>query len=170
MPTYSQITTTTITTSNTTTSITFNSLGSYTDLFIIAYTQGSRSIYGGDNHVRFNGDSGNNYNNGFIRSSSAGTNTSNYTPVSEINTGGGMGGTGTNNFGLYYMWLPNYRSTNINKTIHAFNAAAGTESIGQDYSVGRWNNTAAITSITFSAGGYTYQAGTVFSLYGITAA
>ncbi len=170
MPTYSQITTTTITTSNTTTSITFNSLGSYTDLFIIAYTNGSRSLYGGDNQVRFNGDSGSNYNNGFIRSSSAGTNTSNYQGQTEMNMGGGMGGNGSNNFGLYYMFIPNYRSTTINKTMHSFNAAAGTESIGQDYLIGRWNNTAAITSITFIGGGFTYQAGTVFSLYGITAA
>jgi hypothetical protein len=170
VPTYSQITSTTIATSNTTASITFSSLGSYTDLFIIAYTQGSRSIYGGDMTTRFNGDSGNNYNNGFIRSNYTGTNTSNYNPLDGMNMGGGMGGNGSNNFGLYYMFLPNYRATNIDKTMHSFNAAAGTEFTGQDYLIGRWNNSAAVTSITFIAGGYYFQAGTVFSLYGITAA
>ena len=170
MPTYSQITTTTITTSNTTSSITFSNLGSYTDLFITAYTNGSRSTYGGDNQVQFNGDTGSNYRVGFIRSSSAGTNTSSYSAEDRINLGGNMGGNGSNNFGLYYIFLPNYRATNIDKTIHSFNAGAGTEFTQQDYMIGRWNNSAAITSITFIGGGYYYQAGTVFSLYGITAA
>jgi len=172
MPTYSQIATTTVATSNTTTSIAFSSLGSYTDLFIIASTNGSRSTYGGDLHVRFNGDGGANYNNGFIRSSSAGTNASSYNPVNEINLGGTMGGTGTNNFSLYYAYLPNYRNTSIDKMIHAFNAGAGTQFTQQDYSTGRWDSTAAITSLTFynGMGSYYFQAGTTISLYGILAA
>jgi hypothetical protein len=172
MPTYSQIATTTITTSNTTTTITFSNLGSYTDLFLIGSTQGSRSTYGGDFQIRFNGDSGSNYNNGFIRSSSVGTNTSNYQGVTEMNMGGTMGGNGTNDFSLYYCFIPNYRNTSIDKTMHGFNAGAGTAYTQQDYSIGRWNNTAAITSITIINSGtsYYFQAGTTVSLYGITAA
>lgn len=172
MPTYSQIATTTVATSNATASITFSSLGSYTDLFIIASTNGSRATYGGDFHVRFNGDSGSNYNNGFIRSYSTTTNTSSYATVTEINLGGTMGGTGTSNFSLFYCFLPNYRNTSVDKMIHAFDAGAGTEFTQQDYSVGRWDNTAAITSITFlnGAGTYYFQAGTTISLYGTLAA
>jgi hypothetical protein len=172
MPTYAQIATTTVATSNTTNSITFSSLGSYTDLFIIASTNGSRSTFGGDFHVRFNGDSGTNYNNGFIRSQSTTTNTSSYGSVSEMNMGGNMGGTGTSNFSLYYIFIPNYRNTSIDKTIHGFDAGAGTEFTSQEYSIGRWDNTAAITSITFlnEAGVRFFQAGTTISLYGILAA
>jgi hypothetical protein len=56
--------------------------------------------------------------------------------------------------------------------IHAFNAGAGTEYTQQDYLVGRWDSTAAITSLTFynGMGSYYFQAGTTISLYGILAA
>ena len=172
MPTYSQIATTTVATSNTTTSINFSSLGSYTDLFIIASTNGSRTTYGGDFHVRFNGDAGANYNQSLIRSSSAGANTTSYSSLNEINLGGTMGGTGTSNFSLYYCFISNYRNTSIDKTIHAFNAGAGSEFTQQDYSIGKWDNNAAITSITFynEVGVRYFQAGTTISLYGILAA
>lgn len=172
MATYSQLATTTVATSNATTSITFSSLGSYTDLFIIASTNGSRATYGGDFHIRFNSDSGANYNQSFIRSQSTSTNTSSYATLNEINLGGTLGGNGTSNFSLYYCFIPNYRNTSVDKTIHAFNAGAGTEFTQQDYTIGRWDNTAAITSITFLNGGGTYyfQAGTTISLYGILAA
>jgi len=168
LPTYAQVATTTLTT--TTATITFSSLGSYTDLFIIASTQGTRTTYGGDFGIRFNGDSGGNYIQGFTRGSSSGASASSYTGLNEINLGGALGGTGSNNFSLFYIFLPNYRNTSVHKTIHAFDNGAGTEHTQTDYTIGAWANTAAITSFLFLNPSYNFVAGTTISLYGILAA
>jgi hypothetical protein len=171
MPTYSQIATTTVASTSAST-ISFTSLGSYTDLFIVASIQGGRSIYGGDFHCRFNNDSGANYASTFMRSSSAGTNTSSYTGLNEINLGGQMGAVGTSNFSLFHCFVPNYRNTSVYKSIHAFQSGAGSEFTQQDYTLGSWDSTAAITSVQFfnAQNTYTIGAGSTISIYGVLAA
>jgi hypothetical protein len=170
MSTYTQIASTTLTSS--TTSVTLSNLGSYTDLIIIASVQGSRQPWGGDLLCRFNGDSGANYPHGLLRGSSAGTATAQYTGESQINLGGEMGASGSN-FGVYYIFLPNYRNTSIHKNVIVQSGIAGTDyNAGNNMTVGIWKNTAAITSInlTNSNGAYNLLAGSTFSVYGITAA
>jgi hypothetical protein len=171
MSTYTQIATTTVQTPATAT-VTFSSLGSYTDLVIIASTNGSRATYGGDLHFRLNGDSGANYVMNFLRSQSSSATASSYTGLTEINLGGTMGGDGSLNFSLYYCHLSNYRNTSIFKTIHAFCNGAGSQFTQGDYTIGMWKSTAAVTSMTFLNGGgsYNLNTGTTISLYGILAA
>lgn len=142
------------------TSVTFNSLGSYDDLFISItgdlISGGAQSVA-----VRFNGDSGSNYTDnrlfGGTSTAFAGPfNNQTYSRTGVI-LGGGL-------VGSAMMYIPNYRSTTTKKNFcaHGFTA--------QNYTylaTGAWTG-GAITSMTFfpDAGG-TFSTNTRYSIYGL---
>ena len=66
--------------------------------------------------------------------------------------------------------VQNYSSTTITKiSINKFNNGGTAVGYGTNLMTGLWRNTAAITSVTLTASGTTFLAGSTFSLYGINA-
>lgn len=160
--TYDKIATTTLSSSQA--SIDFTSIsGSYTDLVIVgsikAATATNPACY-----VRFNGDTGSNYSvttlygNGSTAGSVrfSGQTFIRYNYVTDPNT---------TNFATMIMNLNNYSNTTTYK-----NALTkfGLASIGLDTTVGLWQNTQAITRVTFTLESSTnFASGCVFTIYGI---
>jgi hypothetical protein len=145
------------------TSVTFSSIsGAYTDLILIVSSSNTLgSFY--DNLLTFNGDTGSNYSwtritgNGSAASSARG---SSQTAIQVGWSGPAM----TNNI----IQIQNYtNSTTYKTTIARTNDAASNVAA----SVGLWQNTAAITSLTLTQfTGSSFNSGSTFTLYGIKAA
>lgn len=68
--------------------------------------------------------------------------------------------------------IMNYSNTTTNKTllIRSATAPGNTTFSGNEVIVGMWRNTNAITSVQIIADGSTFAAGSIFTIYGITAA
>ncbi len=159
--TYSTIATTTL--GSSASSYTFNSIsGSYTDLVLVISAKNS-TYNSSSGEVRFNSDSGSNYSyteisgNGTTASSSR---TANSTSLQCFRTD-------INNFGTSIINIQNYSNSTTNKTTIS---RASMEN-GVRAFAGLWRSTSAITSITvLPEGGTTFSTGSVFTLYGISAA
>jgi hypothetical protein len=146
-------------------SYTFSSIsGAYTDLIVVAQIKGtSASNY---LNLRFNGDTGSNYSRTTLSSSGGAITSERRTNSAQINTDynevieANFRYTNT-------LHIMNYSNTTTNKTVlcRANNAATG---VGM--TIGLWRNTSAITSITLVANNNTFDTGSTFTLYGITAA
>lgn len=146
------------------TSITFSSLGSYTDIKIVANLQDSNQ-YG---LLRFNSDSGSNYSRTWIYgdgSSAVSNRTSNATSAYWGATSSGS------EFLLNEFNLMNYGNSTTNKTmlVRQTQASSGGQAGAYVY---LWRSTSAITSISFisATGAATIAAGSTITLYGIQAA
>jgi hypothetical protein len=156
--TYEPIATTT--TGSATASVTFSSLGTYTDIILVA--NGGTVSSGGSFYVRFNSDTGSNYSftslvgQGTAASSNRAANgTSGF--ISGNLVGIGSGTTTIANF-------MNYGNTTTYKTVltRSSNAAGDVEA-----NVTLWRNTAAITSIQVIGTNANIDANVSFTLYGI---
>ena len=154
-------------------SLTVSSIPStYKNLRIYTWVTTSRSAYIDPMYMRFNGDSGSNYNYSGVEGESAST-VAGYNAQSQTGIYWGRAGASTNGAlrGIGVVNIFNYSNTNITKSINSLS--------GIDYGgslqggnlinmVGGWNNTAAISSITFYPGvGPNLLGDTVFQIYGI---
>ncbi len=163
--TYTPIASTTLNT--TASSVTFSSIsGSYTDLVAVVVGINSGTGYGevwarvGNGSV----DSGSNYSRTVLRgngSSGSSFRTTNETYIYMDNAFAGSGN------GNLIMNFQNYSNTTTNKTILIRSNGAGNHVNAQ---VELWRSTSAIDIITFYPDSGSFQSGSVFSLYGITAA
>jgi hypothetical protein len=75
----------------------------------------------------------------------------------------------TGSFAVGWAYLANYTSATTNKQFvmqSGFAQASGSY-YSQDVTYGRWDGSAAISSITFEGGAGSFQAGSIFALYGI---
>jgi hypothetical protein len=148
-------------------SITFSSLGSYTDIRIVANMMDSNQ-YG---LLRFNSDSGANYS----RTWMYGTGTAAASNRTTGDTSAYWGATASGSqFLLNEFNIMNYSNSTTNKTLLA-RQTEGQSGGSVSAFVYLWRNTSAITSISFvSAGGgggsNTIAAGSSITLYGIKAA
>lgn len=149
-------------------SITFSSIDqSFTDLLIVGSARSNRAAVDDDCQLSFNGSS------------------TNYTIRRLFGTGSGQASIATpaqfagylngnsataSSFSSISLYIPNYAgSTAKSYSTDSVTENNATESY-QDISAGLWNDTSAITSITFSSRrGENLLAGTSFTLYGITA-
>jgi len=143
-------------------SITFSSLGSYTDIRIVANMQDT-NLYG---LLRFNSDSGSNYSRTWMygNGSSAQSNrNSNQTSAYWGATSSGS------EFLVNLMDIMNYSNSTTYKTMLVRQNQASAE---VDAFVYLWRSTSAITSISFvsATGTATIKAGSTITLYGIKAA
>ena len=158
--TYTQIASTTLGTAAA--SVTFSSIaGTYTDLILAISAQ---DTVGNTFAFQFNSDTGSNYSrtrllgDGSVatsaRTTSAASMVFNYI------------GTTTSEFSASTAHIMNYSNATTYKTalVRSSSAPSGTSA-----SVGLWQSTAAITSITINAG-VIFATGSTFNLYGITAA
>ena len=146
------------------TNITFSSLGSYTDIRIVASMQDSNS-YG---LLRFNSDSGSNYSRTWMYgngSSAVSNRTSNATSAYLGATASGS------EFCINTMDLMNYSNSTTNKTVLVRQSQASDQAGAYVY-LWRGASNAAITSISFisATGAATIAAGSSITIYGILAA
>ena len=157
--TYEPIATNTVSGSSTTT-VTFSSIPStYTDLVLII--NGSSSTTTGLPIV-FNSDTATNYS----RTLLYGTGTAAGSQRSSNTSGAGVGYLlTTQTVNRFYIF--NYANTTTFKTVLTRSDGAGDSA---QVGVGLWRSTAAINSITFNISSYTFNSGTMFTLYGIKAA
>lgn len=173
--TYDNLATTTL--GSTTDSVTFSSFPStYTDLIIIGSCRdGSTSFYDAQCGVRFNSDTGANYSNRRLAADKTTVNTygntnANYALLGDIPNQ--TSGYSANTWGTLEFQIFNYANTSMNKTALGRSAGIFDGTNTRVYSVvGMWRNTSAITSITiYTNSGVGFVSGSVFTLYGVTAA
>jgi hypothetical protein len=160
--TYEPIATTTL--GSNTTTVTFSSIsGSYTDLVLVA--NGTVTYVGNlDCDIKINSDTGNNYSRTYI----FGTGTS---ALSGKNTSAGAGlgfywsNTQSNNTIFHFM---NYSNTTTYKSMLVRNTNPGASTYA---GITMWNSTSAITRLDLTpTASSQWATGSIFTLYGITAA
>jgi hypothetical protein len=160
--TYEPISTTTLSTA--TASVTFSSIsGTYTDLVLVVNGQVSTSQ---QIALQFNSDTASNYSvTALYGDGSSAASARNSSTTSIV---GGFGWFGSATIGTSIINIQNYSNATTYKT------AIGRGNLSSDYvhtGVGLWRSTSAITSITmFVSGGYNWNSGATFTLYGIKAA
>jgi hypothetical protein len=150
----------TYTVPSTTTSYTFTSIPqTYTDLILVGSTTSA-----GTTDIRFNSDSGSNYgmaqmwgpNGSDVYSQGAGGNTA----ITNGDSGTTVGAS------PFVSNIFQYTNTNIYKRIIT---EADDDRYGRAYKItGHWRNLAAITSVSISSSSNGMNAGSVFTLYGIS--
>lgn len=157
-------------------SFTFSSLNSYSSnykhLQIRCSTRNSSAVGSRTMLIQFNGDSGYNYaqhslrGNGSSVSSTAGTIPNTWMAVDFFMAGTSQG---TNIFNPAIINILDSYSTAKTKTMQVFDGSSGSGTNGNAVALnsGFWNNTAAITSITFIPIGGNIVANSRFSIYGI---
>jgi len=164
--------TTTIASGNTSSSITFSNLNTYSDYKHLQIRATIRTNRSGNQDdlmmVRFNGDTGTNYAGHAIYgngSTIASFSQASQTYIRSIYVNGADAA--TNSYMGMVLDLLDYSNTSKNKTIRALHGTHNYNWIS--LASGFWNNTAAITSITFNMvlTATSFVAGTRFSLYGI---
>jgi hypothetical protein len=161
--TYTPIATTTL--GSAASSYTFSSIaGTYTDLIIIAQIKGTAAA--SYLNVRFNGDTGTNYSRTTISANGSSVTSERRSNATAINTDYNEVVEANFNY-ISILQIMNYSNTTTYKTMlnRANNAATG---VGA--TVGLWRSTSAITSVSLVANNNTFDTGTTFTLYGITAA
>jgi hypothetical protein len=146
--------------------VTFSSIPStYTDLILVQ--NGAFNPAGGDAFIRFNSDTGTSYSITWLTGSgtaaTSGRETSQTRMVIDINA------YPTTGISTRILQIMNYANTTTYKTAlsRANNGASGVDAI-----VGLWRSTAAINRIDLFAwtASFSFDAGTMFTLYGIKAA
>lgn len=173
----------TVTLSTSASSITFSSIpATYTHLQLRGSIQSDRGSYNVDNAtVRFNSDSGANYSRHNVDASASTT-----TAPEAYGTGGAtfggpiptVTGVATNVFNGFVMDVLDYANTNKYKTMRILagydvNGTGGTGSFGGTVGLysGSWQNTNAVTSITFApVDGTNFKQYSKIALYGIKGA
>jgi hypothetical protein len=161
-PTYSPISTTTL--STTSTSVTFSSISGYTDLVVVLAIKASTTNL--NTGIRFNSDAGNNYSNTTLEGNGSSTRSQRHSDVSFIRLDD-YSQVGTSDFSVKNIHINNYSNSTTNKTALT---RSSTPSNGVDVLTGMWRNTATITSVEVYARNDAFASGSTFTLYGIVAA
>lgn len=151
--------------------VTFSSISSaYTDLVLIC--SAATSVAGWSLLLRFNSDTGSNYSTTQLIGTGSSALSSRGTNLAQIYLGyypDAFGQLGNNSF---IVNLQNYSNTTTFKTAlcrtNNLSTSGATNAVEQ--SVGLWRNTAAISTVSLTAGSGNILAGSTFSLYGIKAA
>ncbi len=140
-------------------SVTFSSIpGTYTDLVLIFNGTGST---GGNVTFQFNGDTSTNYSATILYGDGSSAGSVRVSNQSSMN----IGSVGTG-FTTDILNVMNYSNATTYKT--AVGRFSRPDEVGSK--VGLWRSTSAITSIVVGKSSGTYDTGSSFSLYGITAA
>ena len=159
--TYTPIATTTVSGTSTAT-VTFSSIaGTYTDLILIS-NPGIVSGSVNDFLMTFNSDTANNYSNTYLYG-----NGTSATSGGSSNQPSALVGRTTTALGTMLLQIMNYSNTTTYKTVVERSGAAGNDLLAR---VNLWRSTAAITSMSFTAGSTSFATGSTFTLYGISSA
>lgn len=159
--TYTPIATTTLGSNQA--SVSFSSLGSYTDIYLVYSAKGTAAT---DVRLQFNGDTGTNYSNTALSGSGSAASSSRQSNNTKIylDSYGYIDTTNFNNAEYNFM---SYGNTNFYKIVlgRSNNAATGTDAI-----CGTWRSTAAVTSINLAPDTGSFVTGSTFTIYGIASA
>ena len=153
-------------------SVTFDNLptSGYTDLKIVASVRGDSANVYNYCRIRFNGDTGSNYNMQILYGDSG---VAGSTPASGTSITGGLyaGSSSTaNTFSNSEWYIPNYRgSTQKSLSIDAVTENNSATSSNGYLTAALWTGTVAITSATLLPNSGNFVANSTFSLYGIAA-
>ncbi len=169
--TYEPIATTTL--SNAANTITFSSIsGSYTDLVLVMRATNSSSVGNQPVLMTFNNDTGNNYSITRIYGNGSTPTSDRFSTQTSIDAGFLPGSNGTGP-GTIIANIMNYSNATTYKTVlyrwESEAAASGSKYVVAG--VGLWRNTSVITEIDLAfGGGFNFNSGSTFTLYGIKAA
>ena len=145
---------------------TFSSIPStYTDLVLVlnaGFTQTTADVI-----VQFNGDSGSNYSQTWMRGNGSATASGRVTSNTLIYLDYSGGSVASTINRVYTAHIMNYANTTTYKSL-IFGANSATD--WREQHAGLWRSTAAINSILVSTNGGSMVAGSTLSLYGIAAA
>ena len=148
--------------------VTFSNIpGTFTDLILVSASDTDYPFAAGvSTYLRINGDTAGNYSTTWLLGSGSAASSSR---VSNDTQGIYIGEfSATANLGQpSIVQVMSYANTNVNKTVLSSSCVASAWVTRQ---VGLWRSTSAITSLSVRAGGYTFQSGSTFALYGIKAA
>jgi hypothetical protein len=160
----------TTTFNNTASTYTYSSLGSYKHLYIVGQGLTHATTGTGNIEIQYNSDSGGNYDRiafgtstaSFEASQGQGT-TSNWLSFRAFaaNTDA------TLDYGTFTSWIPNYGGSgykSINSTTMSYVSGSSARA---NTSIGTWNNTSAITSITITANTANFNTG-ILTVYGVS--
>jgi hypothetical protein len=153
-------------------SVTFNSIPQtgYTDLVIKGSVRRNTATVYGAVVLNFNGDTGNNYSYKYLEGNGASASSTSSGTTSIDWLGNLTGDSSTaNTFGSFEAYIPNYTSSN--------QKSSSVDSVGEnnaatayaDLTANLWTGTAAISSITITAGSGLLMQYSTFSLYGVSA-
>lgn len=144
-------------------SVTFSSISSaYTDLVIVC---NAKSASTPTIRLEFNSDTGSNYSSTILYGDGSSAGSVRVTNETSMNIGGVVP-----EFGTAVININNYSNATTYKTaISKYATVSGTYSeVGAK--VGLWRSTAAISTIKISTASSTFSTGSMFTIYGITAA
>jgi hypothetical protein len=145
--------------------VTFSGLPSnYKDLVVVCWLKGTSSTGGLTFQIRLNGDSGSNYDDVVMGATNGGAFSNVVNPGTGIRlTYSGSNGTETC---FTRINLMDYRATDKHK--HVIVRHAGTaDGLRTDLFVGRWRDTAAVTSLTIRPDANSIASGSTVALYGV---
>lgn len=167
--TFTPIATTTL--SSATTSYTFSSIPStYTDIILVYQTRASSQNVYIDVICQVNSDTGTNYSHTYLSGNGSTINSGRSTNQAKMFFDAN-GAPWNAYWGAGQAHFMNYANTSTYKTVISRSAQAGGTSGGVDAVVNLWRSTSAINSIkVYLNGAYDLDAGSTFTLYGITAA
>lgn len=157
--------------STNTASVTFSNLGNYSDYKHLQIRGTGRTDDGSVLYVRMNGDTSTVYSyhglqgNGTSVSSSATSSANIMIALFPLANAGNT----TNIFSGFVIDILDFSNTNKNTTMRSFggNSQAAGFNTALALRSGLWNNTAAVTSLTFTNSGGNFVSGTRLSLYGV---
>ena len=152
---------------STTATITFNSLGSYTDLVLVICASSNHTDNGSRGYIRFNSDSGNNYSDTWLGGNGTAATSNRDAPQSSIAYG--VVGNVSTQFESQIIHVMNYGNSTTYKTTLSRSSKSDGYNNGLRATVGLWRNTNAITSISLTCDG-SYISGSTFTLYGVKSA
>jgi hypothetical protein len=153
--------------------ITFSSIAAdWLHLLLVVYSRGQATVTSADLRIRFNGDTGTNYDIQQLQGVGAVT-----TAAEAVAATSGLGGVipgstaVANSFGGCFILIPDYANSTFHKTVLSWSAAKWTNSAGNSAvrtNVFFWRNVAAINSINLHAStDPNLSIGTRATLYGV---
>jgi len=152
-------------------SVTFSGIDqTFTDLIIVANIKADSTTVVSPG-LRFNGDSSSNYSANWLYGTGSGVAANRAGSTSMIYTGDYAAGVTSAYFQTFTSHIMNYSNATSYKTVLSRNVQLAAAAGETGATTGLWrNNSSAINSVTYtSSTGYSFAAGSTFSLYGVGA-
>lgn len=147
-------------------SVTFSSIsGAYRDLYVVV--NGTASVGYTSVALRFNNDSGSNYNDVYMTNNGSSPYSNTNTSQNKLNAGS-LGVTSSSSPLTWLLNILDYVATDKHKTVLS-RVGTGSDSSIVEAAAGRWASTSAVTSVQVFPVSANWSAGTTFALYGVSA-
>lgn len=146
--------------------------GSYKALVVDLYLRTSEAVTVTNVSLRFNGDTGNNYDSQYMQvNNTTVSGAINSAQSSIVSLGAAVGSSGTaNRFGACRFTIPHYAGATNHKSVtgQSYADGGGTTNAFTRYGGGQWRSASAITSITAVISSGNFKAGSRFTVYGLS--